>query len=292
MRNQYYTKYLKYKKKYTFLKKMNQIGSAETMPILSFGTVQGEISSLRRNITSALKSGYRHLDIKSRYANHLSTSLNKYLNEIKESIIESGLPREEIWISWKGDDVENVIRTLNCEYIDTVIAGNFEELVNLRKNGLIKNIAIENIYEFSEIIRLKEKYGINTLQIQGHIKNDELIRLCNENEIKVQLYGINSSLSRYISNKIDSGEYEILEDPDITYLIKNIIHYYMLKHMRNGNVIIVGSSSGRSISTNIELYNKIITNSTEITLEVEKIERTLRNIGNELPDMGTGTLYL
>lgn len=285
----YKSKYYKYKKKYLDLKAGSGIVEEfKTMPLLSFGTAQGTIDTLKDRIKQALETGYRHLDIKERYAGLLKISVDVYLDAIKQSIQESGIPRKELWITWNGNNIERIIELLNCDYIDTLIGNNLEELNLLKDRGIIKNIAVENIYNFEEIVRLKERYRINTLQIQGHIKNEELIEKCNSIGIKVQLYGIMSSFKNYLFDNFD-----VFDDPNIQYVYQNIVSYYMFKYMKNkGNVIVVSSVNGDSIPVNMELYNKIISGSiNNETIDIERIETILKKIGDKMPDMGFGTLY-
>jgi hypothetical protein len=285
--DKYFQKYQKYKEKYINLKAGAMLLHHEKiMPGLSYGTAQGNSSSIKKNIKLALENGYKHIDIKQRYASMLRVSESTYLKYIKEAIEESYIPREELWITWHGfSNIEEIIEQLNCQYIDTVIVNNnIDYLIEKKEEGLIKNIAVENIYNFEKIKELHELYKINTLQIQAHIKNDELIQQCNEIGIKVQLYGINSALTNL-------EEYPS-ETDDYYYLMKYITIYYMLKFLSTGNVIIVGSYSGSSIPINIKNYQDILNGTFDkSTVDIEKIERLLLEIGNELPDMGFGTLY-
>ena len=292
--NNYLQKYKKYKKKYLDLKAGAMLLSQEEslpseeklMPRLSYGTVQGTGNSMKNNLILALQSGYRHIDIKQRYAEVLGLSLLEYLQYIREAIEETDIPREELWITWNGNyNIEEIIEQLNCNYIDTVIANyNIKSLIPLRNSKLIKNLAVENIYNFEELQVLHEEYQINTLQIQAHIKNDELIQQCNKIGIKVQLYGINSSLRNL---EIFPNEYD-----DYIYLINNITIYYMLKYVPSGNVIIVSSINGDSIPKNIDNYQDILDGTIdESSIDISRIERILDEIGYNLPDMGYGTLY-
>jgi len=283
----YFQKYQKYKKKYINLKAGAMLLHREEkiMPGLSYGTAQGHGILTKKNIKLALENGYKHLDIKKRYAYALGLSVSEYLQYIREAIEETGIPREELWITWNGsNNIEEIIEQLNCQYIDTVIADDMEYLTTKRDQGLIKNIAVENIYNFEKIKELHERYKINTLQIQAHIKNDVLIQQCNEIGIKVQLYGINSALRNLEEFPSEMNDYY--------YLIKYITIYYMLKYLSNGNVIIVGSYMGSNIPINIKIYQDILDGTfDESTIDIEKIERLLLEIGDKLPDMGVGTLY-
>lgn len=289
----YFQKYQKYKKKYINLKAGASLLQQEAthsgekiMPGLSYGTVQGSGISTKKNIKLALENGYKHLDIKERYAQQLGLSVSKYLQYIREAIEKTAIPREELWITWNGSyNIEEIIEQLNCQYFDTVIANhNIQSLIPLRNQKLIKNLAVENIYNFEELQMLHDQYQINTLQIQAHIKNDELIQQCNKIGIKVQLYGINSALRNLESYPSNYDDY--------FYLVNYITIYYMLKYVPSGNVIIVSSTNGDTIPRNIENYQAILDGRfDESSIDIDRIERILLEIGDELPDMGFGTLY-
>ena len=299
MNKHYYKKYLKYKDKYLELKAGAVTQSSDKiMPFLSCGTETGHISKLKNKILVALNSGYKHIDIKSRYSNLLDASVKDYLIEIKEGIKESRILRKELWITWNGgqiitneNNIENVIKFLECDYIDTIIGNNGDlvELVLLRDKGLVMNLAVENIYDFEKIKELQGLYGINTLQIQAHIKNDKLIRDCNAIGVKVQLYAISSSINKYSINEYESGNFDILEKPEIKYVINNIIRYYMVKYIKTDNVIIIESDDYSYFPTSMKIYNEIING--EELIDIDRIDTLLKDIGNNLPDMGSGTLY-
>ena len=66
----------------------------------------------------------------------------------------------------------------------------------------------------------------------------------------------------------------------------------MLKYVPSGNVIIVSSINGNSIPKNIENYQDILDGTIdESSIDISRIKRILDEIGNNLPDMGYGTLY-
>ena len=62
------------------------------MPILGFGVFQIPASETKQAVLDAIKVGYRHFDTAQSYANE---------KEGGEAIAESGLPREEFFITSK-----------------------------------------------------------------------------------------------------------------------------------------------------------------------------------------------
>ena len=304
MNKDYYRKYLKYKKKYLELKGGTSTQPRDKiMPLLSFGPKDGHESNLSDRVLVALTYGYRHIDIKSRYSNSLKLNVKEYLINVKEGIQASRVPRDRIWITWNGgklinneENIQRVIDILNCKYIDTIIGnnGDLSDLAPLKDKGLVNNLGVENIYDFEKIKNLQELYGINTLQIQAHIKNDELIKKCNEIGIKVQLYGILSSFTKYKTIEYNSGNFDILENPssDIIYLDEHLMKYYMIKYLKNKNVIISSTLKGPTIIKNMYLCKQILNgNINKDSINIENIETILKDIGDKLPDVGEGTLY-
>lgn len=71
----------------------NSSGSS-VLPAIGLGTFQGDNdnSEVTRAVTEALKLGYRHIDGAAAYGNE---------KEIGEGIRNSGLPREEIFVTSK-----------------------------------------------------------------------------------------------------------------------------------------------------------------------------------------------
>lgn len=62
------------------------------MPILGFGVYQIPKEDTKQAVLEALKVGYRHIDTAQSYFNEA---------EVGEAISESGIPREEIFLTTK-----------------------------------------------------------------------------------------------------------------------------------------------------------------------------------------------
>jgi len=70
------------------------LNNGRTVPAIGLGTFQGEVGNalVRDAVKVALQLGYRHIDGASAYGNE---------REIGEAIKESGIPREEIFVTSK-----------------------------------------------------------------------------------------------------------------------------------------------------------------------------------------------
>lgn len=92
-----------------------------TMPALGFGTYGIPADgTTKRSVLCALEAGYRHIDTAHAYLNE---------REVGEAIRESGVKREDIWLTTKiwpteyndaESAVEHALQRLNVEYLDLV----------------------------------------------------------------------------------------------------------------------------------------------------------------------------
>ena len=68
------------------------LNNGVTIPILGFGVFQIPVAETKQAVLDAIAAGYRHFDTAQAYANE---------KEVGQAIAESGLPREEFFITSK-----------------------------------------------------------------------------------------------------------------------------------------------------------------------------------------------
>ena len=126
------------------------------MPILGFGIYQISKEDTKRCVLDALSVGYRAIDTAQSYFNE---------REVGEAIKESGIPREEIfitskvWIDNYGYDkckasVLESLEKLGVDYIDLMLLhqpfsdyyGAYRALEDLYEEGKIRAIGVSNFY--------------------------------------------------------------------------------------------------------------------------------------------------
>lgn len=71
------------------------LNTGAMMPAVGLGTWKSEPDQVRRAVAHALKRGYRHIDTALNYRNEV---------EVGQGIRDSGVPREQIWITTKLDN--------------------------------------------------------------------------------------------------------------------------------------------------------------------------------------------
>ena len=133
-----------------------KLNNGVEMPILGFGVYQIPKEETKRCVLDAIKVGYRAIDTAQSYFNE---------SEVGDAIVESGIPREEffittkIWIDNYGYEkckasVEESLRKLKTDYIDLVLLhqpfsdyyGAYRALEELYHEGKIKAIGVSNFY--------------------------------------------------------------------------------------------------------------------------------------------------
>ena len=133
-----------------------KLNNGVEMPILGFGVYQIPKEQTKQCVLDALKVGYRAIDTAQSYFNE---------REVGEAIKESGIPREEIfvtskvWIDNYGYEKckKSVLESLDkmgLEYIDLMLLhqpfsdyyGAYRALEDLYEEGKIRAIGVSNFY--------------------------------------------------------------------------------------------------------------------------------------------------
>ena len=150
------------------------------MPQLGYGVYQTPAEDTKRCVLEAIEAGYRSIDTAQAYGNEAG---------VGEAIKESGLPREEfflttkVWITNAGYEkakasIEESLKLLQTEYIDLLLIhqpfgdyyGTYRAMEEAYKAGKVRAIGVSNfgpdryldIEHFSEI-----KPAVN--QIETHV---------------------------------------------------------------------------------------------------------------------------
>lgn len=195
------------------LKETFTLNNGVKIPKIGLGTWLIKDQAAKDSVLNALKLGYRHIDSASSYGNEV---------EVGEAIRESGIPREEIFVTTKVNGniknykdakaaIDESLNKLNIGYIDLMLIHSPQPWNEFRTNknydkenlevwkaleeayteGKIKAIGVSNFLE-SDIDNIlknaKIKPAVN--QILTHIANTplDLIEYCKSKDILVEAY--------------------------------------------------------------------------------------------------------
>jgi glycerol 2-dehydrogenase (NADP+) len=94
------------------------LNTGAKIPAVGLGTWQSKPGEVREAVKAALQGGYRHIDTALAYGNE---------KEVGEGIKDSGVPREEIWVTTKLDNpwhkrveegITSSLNSLGLDYVD------------------------------------------------------------------------------------------------------------------------------------------------------------------------------
>lgn len=150
------------------------------MPQLGYGVYQTPAEDTKRCVLDALSVGYRSIDTAQAYGNE---------EGVGEAIVESGIPREElfittkVWLSNAGYEkakasIEESLRKLKTDYIDLLLIhqpfhdyyGTYRAMEEAYKEGKVRAIGVSNFYpdRFIDIANSVEiKPMVN--QVETHV---------------------------------------------------------------------------------------------------------------------------
>ncbi|CDZ98828.1 alcohol dehydrogenase [Phaffia rhodozyma] len=196
-------------------KKTFTLNTGDKIPAFGLGTWQSGPNEVRKAVAAALKAGYRHIDTAAAYGNEA---------EVGQGIKDSGVPREEIWITTKLDNphhkrahdaLADSLKKLDTDYIDLWLMHwpvssdpadvpnkvyddwNFvdtwkvmEEIYNAGDKR-VRNIGISN-FDITSLNKLlptvKVTPAVNQIELHPNNPTPKLVAFCNEKGIHNTAY--------------------------------------------------------------------------------------------------------
>lgn len=173
------------------------------MPWLGLGVWRvSEGNDVENSVKAAIKAGYRSIDTAAIYKNE---------EGVGKAIKESGVPREELFITtkvWNSDQgyestlaaFEESRRKLGVEYFDLYlihwpVVGKYTEtwkvLEKLYSDGLVRAIGVSNfkIHHLEDILAdCQVKPMLNQVEYHPLLTQDELLTFCKKNEIQLEAW--------------------------------------------------------------------------------------------------------
>jgi methylglyoxal/glyoxal reductase len=179
-----------------------ELNNGVSMPLLGLGVYDMYNQEAERAILQALEIGYRLIDTASMYGNEV---------EVGNAIRQSGLPREEIFLTTKVNDsdhgydqalraFESSQQKLNCEYIDLYLVhwpiknkrqDTWRALERLYQDGQVRAIGVANYLEpfLDELLPSATVVPtVNQVEFSPYLFLEDLLQRCRQEKIVLQAY--------------------------------------------------------------------------------------------------------
>ena len=171
------------------------------IPAIGFGTLLiPPDGSTYRAVCEALEVGYRHIDTATVYENE---------EEVGRAVRDSGIPREEIfitsklWLSQFGDPqkgVERSLKKLNMDYIDLYlihqpyfdVLNAWKGLEAAKKEGKIRSIGVSNMSPKlwnTFIPQFETLPSVNQIECNPFAQQKAIRAMMTDNDVKVECWG-------------------------------------------------------------------------------------------------------
>ena len=236
------------------------------MPQFGLGTYQlAEGDEAYNSVLTAIKNGYRHFDTAHAYRNERS---------VGKAIKDSGIPREEIWVTsklWPNEygegktlkAIDRMLGRLGLEYIDLVYfhqpvgdyVGGWKEMEKALETGKVRAIGISNFDVNDEIFNslvLTAKVKPQVMQLECHPYAQRTYW-----QKKLKEHGIQAESWFPLGGRESKGE--ILRDPVLNEIGKahgkTAAQVIIRWHIQEGFSVIPGTSNPAYIKENIDVFD-------------------------------------
>ena len=239
-----------------------RLNGGNSIPEIGYGVFMiQDYEQCKKAVLNAIKCGYRHFDTAQVYQNEQA---------VGDAIKESGVPREEIFITTKlwcksfsgtkaKAGIERSLKRLGVEYIDLMLLHRpysdylnaWRALENAVKEGKIKSIGISNFNreQTEEILANGQiKPAVNQVECHPYFQQHELRKFFAQNNIVMEVWyplghGDSSLLSEQTFKEL-SQKYH-----------KNVAQIILKWHTQLGNIILPKSLNTDHMKDNLCIYN-------------------------------------
>ena len=232
------------------------------IPVYGFGTFQIPADgSTYKAVREALDLGIRHIDTAVAYFNE---------QEVGKAIRESGIPREEIfltsklWLQDYGYDaavkgIETSLRKLGLDYMDLYlihqpygdVPGAWKAMEDAKAAGKIRSIGVSNMTPKiwkSFVPQFETMPSVNQVEFNPYYQQKEIRKIMAEHNVALEGWG-----------PLGQGNQEMLSDPVLAGIAethgKNIGQVILRFELQEGAVIFPKSVNPMRIRSNMEIFD-------------------------------------
>ena len=237
-----------------------KLNNGVEMPIFGLGTYQARKGEAREAVLHAMKVGYRLIDTASMYGNE---------EDVGEAIKQSGLPREEIFITtklWNSDHgyeraitaFEESRKKLGLDYVDLYLihwpvegirSETWKAMEKLLEEGKCRAIGVSNYmtWHLEELLSHSSTIpAVNQAEFSPYLYLRDLLEFCQSHDIQLESY---SPLTKGVK----------LDDPKLAAIASKysktpaqLLIRWVLQH---GVVVIPKSSRKERIEENAAVFD-------------------------------------
>ncbi len=216
-------------------------------------------------VKTALEMGVRHIDTAHAYQNERS---------VGKAVNESGIPREEIWITTKlwpseygegktSQAIDKMLKRLDTDYIDLLLLhqqfgdyiGAYKDMQKAVKDGRVKSIGLSNF----ESERLEEV--LNMAEIPPSVLQVECHPYYQQNELKKRIEKYGTVIESWYP--IGHGDKNLINEPLFTKLGqkygKTNVQIILRWHIQEGTIVFPRSTNPVHIKENFEIFDFSLT---------------------------------
>ena len=240
------------------------LNNGRTIPQFGFGVFQIPPDETARAVTTALQSGYRHIDTAQMYRNE---------QEVGEAIRGSGVDRPGIFVTSKLDNAshrpddarrafDRTLGALGSDYVDLFLihwplptrydgdyVSTWRTLEEFYRDGRARSIGVSN-FQPHHIRRLHEEAEVppaaNQIEVHPYLTQSEVRAFCGQHLIAVEAWS-------------PLGRGRVLGDPTIDAIArrtgKSPAQVVLRWHIERGDIIFPKSVTSGRIRENIDIFD-------------------------------------
>lgn len=240
-----------------------KLNNGVEMPRFGLGTFAVSNQACKEACLVALKAGYRHIDTAHAYNNEQG---------VGQAIKESGIPREDIWVTsklWPTEygkgvtmkAIDDMLQRLGLEYIDLLYihqpigdyVGAWKDMQKAYKQGKVRALGISNCdareEAFTAIVKdMKIKPAVHQIECHPYAQRLDIRRWH-------EPYGIVTECWFPLGH----GDKNLLSDPAIATIAekhgKTIVQVILRWHIQEGFSVIPGNTNPEWIKENISIFD-------------------------------------
>ena len=253
---------------------MLKLNNGIEMPQFGLGTFTASTEACKEACLVALRNGYRHIDTAHAYGNE---------SGVGAAVKESGIPREEIWITsklWPSEygegitmeAIDKMLARLQTTYIDLLYVhqpvgdfiGAWKDMEKALEAGKIRALGISNFDDSDEVFHAI----VDNMKIMPAVMQIECHPYAQRNDIreKVKPYGILIECWYPLGH----GDKGLLSDPVIAKIAaahnKTIAQIILRWHIQEGFSVIPGATNPDYIVENINIFDFELSNAEMATM--------------------------